>query len=165
MAAGPVSEGWSLELAPGVVAGAGAGSTTRRTAAAPQQRHLFGHGQACTALPGGRSQGTCKVHVCCEDSPPDSLTNVVQEDLLGGMNAGHVLQSDAIDGESSGEKEPGAAGLFGSLITERDIIARYSLMHYKHPDCTVGRITKARLAGTGWEAMIVWYMLTAWPSP
>ena len=37
-------------------------------------RHLFGHGQAYTALSRGRSQETCKVYVCCEDSPPDSLT-------------------------------------------------------------------------------------------
>ena len=120
-------------------------------------RHLFGHGQAYTALSRGRSQETCKVYVCCEDSPPDSLTNVVQEDLLGGTGAGHVHHSDAIDGESSGEEEPGAAGPFGALITERDVMARYSQMHYKHPDGTVGRVTKARRAGTGWEAMIVWY--------
>ena len=120
-------------------------------------RHLFGHGQAYTALSRGRSQETCKVYVCCEDSPPDSLTNVVQEDLLGGTGAGHVHHSDAIDGESSGEEEPGAAGPFGALITERDVMARYSQMHYKHPDGTDGRVTKARRAGTGWEAMIVWY--------
>eukprot|EP00937_MAST-01D_sp_MAST-1D-sp2_P002514 g2514.t1 len=90
-------------------------------------------------------------------APPDSLTNVVQEDPLGGTSAGHVLHSDATDRESSGEEEPGADGPFGALITERDVMARYSLMHYKHPDCTVGRVTKARQAGTGWEAMIVWY--------
>ena len=81
----------------------------------------------------------------------------MQEGLLGGTSAGHVLHSDAIDGESSGEEEPGAAGPFGALITERDVMARYSQMHYKHPDGTVGRVTKARRAGTGWEAMIVWY--------
>ena len=80
---------------------------------------------------------------------------MVQEDLLGGTGAGHVLHSDAIDRESSGEEEPGAAGPFGALITERDVMARYSLMHYKHPCGTVGRVTKAWRAGTGGEALIV----------
>eukprot|EP00937_MAST-01D_sp_MAST-1D-sp2_P007514 g7514.t1 len=43
------------------------------------------------------------------------------------------------------------------MLILRGAMARYSLMHYKHPNCAVGRETKARQAGTGWEDMIVWY--------
>ena len=112
---------------------------------------LFGHGQAYTALSRGRSQGTCKVYMCAGDAQADVMHSVVQQGLLG---ESHVTPSP----ESTSPKGPGEQEQFGALITEDDVIARYSGMHFCHTDGSHGRVVEARRrpGGGGWDAMFEW---------
>ena len=89
--------------------------------------------------------------MCAGDAQGDVMHSIVQQGSLAESHVAPATQAASTQG-------PGEQEQFGALITEDDVIARYSGMHFCHTDGSHGRVVKARRrpGGGGWDAMIEW---------